>query len=364
MQRRGSPLIVVTAPPDAKMVAPRNPQDSMKSTWRGQDKNTWGFSHWILHVLNVHPTDFNRDVPVHAKTDPLPYLSERMTHAYIMLAATWPMILHQAYVWYFGKNFSALGALALYGAAFNLNGIHLMWTLRRLGHIYGFLDGDKHERDQVPDASVNKVVSALLMTSSVRPLMTLFLAWNNNQGPLDVSWWIVLEVGLYQVVLDFWFYWYHRFMHESDTLWQYHRTHHLTKHPNPLMTLFADHPQEFFDIVGIPMLTWITLKFFGLPMNFYDWWICHQYVVFLELSGHSGLRIYSAPPTPFRALYWYLGAEICIEDHDLHHRQGWKRSANYGKQSMLWDQVFGTRAKRIELQKDRVNFNDRVNLFF
>jgi hypothetical protein len=34
-------------------------------------------------------------------------------------------------------------------------------------------------------------------------------------------------------------------------LWKYHRTHHLTKHPNPLLTLYADTEQEFFDILGV-----------------------------------------------------------------------------------------------------------------
>lgn len=72
-------------------------------------------------------------------------------------------------------------------------------------------------------------------------------------------------------------------MHDIDTLWKYHRTHHLTKHPNPLLTLFADTEQEIFNIAVIPLLAWGSMKLVGFPMGFYDWWICHQYAVWTEI---------------------------------------------------------------------------------
>jgi sterol desaturase/sphingolipid hydroxylase (fatty acid hydroxylase superfamily) len=53
---------------------------------------------------------------------------------------------------------------------------------------------------------------------------------------------------------------------------------------------------------------------------------------------------------------------LCIEDHDLHHRKGWKNSANYGKQTRLWDKLFGTCAERIELTPENIDYNYQLKL--
>jgi len=246
-------------------------------------------------------------------------------------------------------------AFPFYTIAFHANAIREIHILRKLGHKWGFLDGDKHERDQVPDVSVRKVFNSLSLTAVVRPLITVFAAYRTSQTPVDsLSWWLPVEIGIYGIVLDFYFYWYHRVMHEFDGLWKYHRTHHLTKHPNPLLSLYADSEQELFDIAIVPLLTYGTMKLFGFPMGFYDWWVCHHYLFFTELFGHSGLRIFSVPTSTNNWFLRLFDAELATEDHDLHHRQGWKKSHNYGKQTLLWDRVFGTAGERIEMRRDNI----------
>ena len=312
----------------------------------------------------MNPSDLNRPTPVHQKTDKMPYLPMSQCHKWIIPHALWPLLAHQAYTWYFERNLHWFAAFVFYSIAFKINAIHELNVLRELGHTYGFLDGDKHARDEVPDVGVKKVFRSLSSTSTFRPLMTVFLAYRTSITPYQsLSFlWLPLELGLYGIVLDFYFYWYHRAMHESDTLWNFHRTHHLTKHPNPLLTLYADAGQEIFDIAIIPLLTYFTLKLVGLPMGFSDWWICHQYIVFTELFGHSGLRLYSTVPSTNAWFLNYFDAELIIEDHDLHHRTGWKQSHNYGKQTLLWDKVFGTAAKRIEGVKENVDWDNKVVL--
>jgi sterol desaturase/sphingolipid hydroxylase (fatty acid hydroxylase superfamily) len=114
--------------------------------------------------------------------------------------------------------------------------------------------------------------------------MTIALTYTPGIQPrdavTDLRWWLFLplRLGLYVIILDFWFHWYHRAMHEVPFLWKYHRTHHLSKHPTPLLTAYADEEQEIFDMVVIPFLTYATLWAIGLPLGFYDWWICHQYI--------------------------------------------------------------------------------------
>jgi sterol desaturase/sphingolipid hydroxylase (fatty acid hydroxylase superfamily) len=347
------------------MAAP-NPKDSMKSTWRRISKDEWTPWHWFYEILGVHPTALDKMVPVHSKEDLVPHLPEWKAHRWVILHSLVPLVLHQTYVSYTGHNIGALAAFFYYGFAFKAIAIHQLHMLRGLGHVYGFFDGDKHARDDVPDVGVAKVVHSLMSTSTFRPMMTVFLAYRTAETPataLASNWgWLFIEAGLYGIILDFWFYWYHRVMHEVDSLWKYHRTHHLTKHPNPLLTLYADTEQEFWDIAGIPLLTYFSMKLMGMPMGFYEWWICHQYVVFAELAGHSGLRIHACPPNLFSWALQYFNAELVIEDHDLHHRTGWKSSHNYGKQTRLWDRIFGTCRDRIETTEQAIDWERTADM--
>jgi len=343
---------------------PSRARDSMKSTWRLSDKKTWAPHNWILHLLQIHPTKIGKPIPVHAKDDPMPYLPHSQTHLWVLTHALWPCILQQLYCWNYGKNLSPLWCFVLYTSAYHITGVQVLHMLTNAGHKYGFLDGDKHARDQVPDASVQSTVHSLILTALIRPLMAVMLTYKPSEQPISFSWWVVAEIGLYPIVLDFYFYWYHRTMHEVDGLWQFHRQHHLTKHPTPLLTLFADHEQEVFDIVIIPLLALTTMKIFGFPMGFYEFWICSSYIFFTELVGHSGLRILSRPPstnTPFVSL---IDAELLIEDHDLHHRKGYRKSSNYGKQTKIWDMVFGTTGPRYETLPSNFDFTTPVYLTY
>jgi sterol desaturase/sphingolipid hydroxylase (fatty acid hydroxylase superfamily) len=51
---------------------------------------------------------------------------------------------------------------------------------------------------------------------------------------------------------------------------------------------------------------------------------------------------------------------LIIEDHDLHHRKGYRKSSNYGKQTMLWDRLFGTKTPRLE--SENVDFDLEVHM--
>ncbi|PYH90007.1 hypothetical protein BO71DRAFT_93717 [Aspergillus ellipticus CBS 707.79] len=339
----------------------RNPKDSMKSSWRELDRKEWTPFHWFYEILGIHPLALDKDVPIHPKTDKVPYMGQWSQHRWVLFHSFIPLAVHQLYVAYTGRNFTALAAFFFYSVAFKLIAIHEFHVMRRIGHRIGFLDGDEHARDGVPDVGVQKVVTSLMSTSTFRPIMTVFLSYSSAVAPAQMSWkWLPLEIGLYGIVLDFWFYWYHRLMHDVGSLWKYHRTHHLTKHPNPLLTLYADTEQEFFDIAGIPLMTYFSLRLMGLPMGFYEWWICHQYVMFAELAGHSGLRMHASPPNTLNWLLKLFKAELVIEDHDLHHRKGWKKSHNYGKQTRLWDRIFGTCGARIESVPDNIAYEDKV----
>ncbi|KAL4934530.1 sterol desaturase family protein [Aspergillus undulatus] len=336
-----------------------NPKDSMKSTWRDANRDEWNFYHHLIDFLNVYPVDRDREVPVHSKDDKVPYVPQWSMHRFVLIYSAVPLLIHQVFSSYTGYNLGPIAAFNFYFFCFNAIVIYEAHILRRLGHRFGFLDGDKHERDGIPDVGIQKVVQSLYKTTGSRLVMSIYFSYNASRLPAQMNWaWLPLEIGLYGIVLDFWFYWYHRAMHDVGFLWKFHRTHHLTKHPNPLLSAYADHEQEFFDMVGVPFCTYMTLKTFGLPMGFYEWWICHEYIAFTEVLGHSGLRVHGTAPSTLGWLLDLFKADIVIEDHDLHHRKGYRKSYNYGKQTRLWDRIFGTCHDRIESAKDNIDYEN------
>jgi len=141
------------------------------------------------------------------KNDPIPALSDWQAQRWVVCHAILPLCLHQAYAWYTGKNLGPLAAFFLYAYAFRWIAVRELHMLRALGQIYGFLDGDEHERDGVPDIGVGKVIRSLLSTTIFRPMFTVALAYRKSQTPLEMNfYWLPLEVGLYGIILDFWFY--------------------------------------------------------------------------------------------------------------------------------------------------------------
>ncbi|WPG98789.1 Hypothetical protein R9X50_00158500 [Acrodontium crateriforme] len=347
-----------------------NPKDSMKSTWRSADKSTWRINHHILDKMDVHPTKLNEPAPVFAKTDPIPYMPHWQQHILVLVHAFLPILLHQAFVSLTGQNLGPVIAGIYYTIAFGAIAVREVHLIRKLAYKYGYLDGDVHLRDEIPDAGVDKIATTLNKVTGARIAMAIYLTYKMNVAPFDEmadpAWWgwLLVQTAIYPIAIDFWFYMYHRAMHDVPFLWQFHRTHHLTKHPNALMSAYADHVQEFFDIAGIPLLAYGTMRAMGLEMSFYQLWICSQYIAYTEIGGHSGLRIALTPPNPLDPVLKMLRMELVLEDHDLHHRKGWRKSHNYGKQTRVWDRIFGTCIDRIETTPTNVDYVNTAQMPF
>ncbi|KAF5640842.1 fg-gap repeat family [Fusarium sp. NRRL 52700] len=228
---------------------------------------------------SVQPSRKRSRIPVHPKSSKIPYLAQLSQHLWVLSYSSLPLIIHES--WLFYAEYQPPGYLAvfvIYFTSFYCIAFHQVFILHRLGRIYGYLDGDVHRRDKVADFGEVAAFMSLFKTAGSRTAMTIFLSYDPNQTPAaatrDWTWWLYLTfaVGLYPVILDFWFYWYHRAMHEIPFLWKFHRTHHLTKHPNASLTAYAGHVQEVIDMVGIPTLTYLTLLMVQLPLGFYEWW--------------------------------------------------------------------------------------------
>lgn len=73
--------------------------------------------------------------------------------------------------------------------------------------------------------------------------------------------------------------------------------------------------------------------------------------------------MYFTAPQAFPFLLQKLGMDITLEDHDIHHRSSYRgRGGNYGKQTRIWDRVFGTVEDRVEGPNENIDKNLPVNL--
>lgn len=231
---------------------------------------------------------------------------------------------------------------------------HYFETLYDLSRRYGFFDGSA-PRDVISPSMVPRVIYEAFLAMSLRPFVIIAFAYDRH-ATCEISLWLPVQLFFFTLIADFFYYWVHRATHEFDRLWCLHRLHHTLKHPSPSLLGYADAPQEIFDIIGT-----MTLAYLAYPLRFDELQIWLVYLVSIEASGHSGVRVYM-PGCLTSTILRLWDCELALEDHDLHHRHGWRDSFNYGKQSRLWDALFGTWLERVEGTKDNLDWSTRVTL--
>lgn len=369
VQRASTSTNASTDPvPDAgKANAPSVGNTSFKSHWRDNPSAKRDAVIWLIDFLDAWPLP--NEHPAVPTGAPVPYLSPLTFFRWSFLRTFIPIALQWGFsyllndVIYAGQTspwplagWGPWFAGVWYVLWYYLIGVDTIRSCRELGARYGFFDSSV-PRDEIPDAMRGRVAASVLLTVVQRTFMEITTAYDTNAKP-SVRWQLPIQMAVYTWTLDFYYYWYHRVMHESNTLWPYHRTHHLSRHPNTFLTLFADDEQELFDMVGIPFLTYLTMCCFDfLKPNFYEWWCCNIMVTVVELVGHAGVRMYFTASQAFPFLLQRFDMDIALEDHDIHHRRGWKGSGNYGKQTRIWDKIFGTVLPRDEGPNTNIDKN-------
>ena len=304
-----------------------------------RDKNL-PIVHKVIKVLNLLPLA-SEDVRRTELTDPVPWFSELNQALFLLPFAVLPYAVRTLYYNYVSHELpgrcAMWGCLFVYTMAFGVCWIHF---LRHLSKKYGYFHGARG-RDTIPFSEVNKIAKEILGAVLLRSALVVYSSYDPHTAP-SLSIWTPLQLFFFTVVDDFYYYWLHRVCHETESAWKLHRLHHTTKATTLLLLGYADDIQECFDLFLVPLATWLT---FPIPFDaFVIWMLIH---VSIQVVGHSGIRLHHGTLltgpylTPF-------GAEIVTEDHDLHHRHGWRESYNYGKQSRLWDGLFGTKGERIE----------------
>lgn len=152
----------------------------------------------------------------------------------------------------------------------------------------------------------------------------------------------VLHFIIFFVVLDFFHYWQHRFLHECPGFWAIHKLHHSATEMN-FITVTREHPLD--KAVNVLFFTF-TAIITGVPEE--------HYVSFAILSSAYGMIKHSS----FIDGWGFFGKYIVQSprDHWIHHSPYVEHyDTNYGNNLAIWDHLFGTYYKGDKL-------NDRIGL--
>ncbi|WFD35797.1 hypothetical protein MCUN1_002662 [Malassezia cuniculi] len=319
--------------------------------WRYEKPSQLTFAEKLVNYLGPLPENSNH-VKYPRFTGTAPAYLEWEQYLHLMPLPLVIPFVRWAFPYVFGVTIHPVGMFFFYILMFTAVVLIFGGHLKRLTEKYGYLDGAA-ERDAIPRELAPFLLRELFNASSLRGAMLVLLSYKRDE-PITLSWWLPLQLATMSLMSDFIYYWAHRSTHEVGALWKLHMRHHTTKHPNLLLLGYADEPQEIFDAIASP-----TIMYLLYPVSFDTFAIWLIIYLSIEIMGHSGLRMYypTLLTSPFLRPF---KLELCIEDHDLHHRMGWRSSYNYCKQSLLWDTLFGTSIPRIETKYDNVDFNSSL----
>ncbi|BFZ22189.1 hypothetical protein BsWGS_25228 [Bradybaena similaris] len=150
----------------------------------------------------------------------------------------------------------------------------------------------------------------------------LYENWHLIDLPWDNPWtWFI---GF--IAVDFLYYWFHRFSHESNIVWASHQVHHSSEEYNLTTALRQSLMQKYYS-----MLLNFPMAFFIPPSVFY---VHQQFNLLYQFWIHTEV-IHSLGP-----LEYILNTP---SHHRVHHgRNPYCIDKNYGGTLIIWDKIFNT----------------------
>lgn len=156
-----------------------------------------------------------------------------------------------------------------------------------------------------------------------------WLSAHFGSGLWPAKWPLVAQLALSFVVVEFFHYWAHRWMHEIDFLWRFHATHHSA----PRLYWLNANRFHVVDTTFLNLGFTVPLIALGADARIFSLWIVASAIH--GLFQHANMSIRCGP------LNWIFSM---AELHRWHHsRTVTESNTNYGSNLILWDVVFGTR---------------------
>lgn len=153
-----------------------------------------------------------------------------------------------------------------------------------------------------------------------------------SQGEAHRSMSLIPAVILALLIMDFIWYWIHRFSHESKSrlglwLWKMHLAHHLPQQVYVLM-----------HAVGHPINTLIARSIFSLPLYFMGFSVEAVFITNLIVGLQATISHFNVDLRVGWVNYLLVGTEL----HRYHHSADPKEGKNYASVVPIWDILFGT----------------------
>ncbi|XP_005104093.2 alkylglycerol monooxygenase [Aplysia californica] len=175
--------------------------------------------------------------------------------------------------------------------------------------------------------SMTHGVLSLLHSLLFRSIELLIYVWiYDNYHLIDLPWDSGVTWFVAFVLFDFFYYWFHRFSHESNIIWASHQVHHSSEDYNLTTALRQSLMQKYYSMcVYFPMALIVPPSAYYVHQQFnllYQFWI-HTEVV------HS-----------IGPLEYILNT---ASHHRVHHgRNPYCIDKNYGGTLIVWDRMFNT----------------------
>ena len=142
-------------------------------------------------------------------------------------------------------------------------------------------------------------------------------------------WYIPLSIIIFLLIHDFYYYWLHKWMHESKILRRFHMHHHKSVNTTAF-TSFSFHPVEsVLQGVIVPIIVIV------LPMSLLALSITLILMTISAIINHGGVEIY-----PLGKKFKFFGKHIIGATHHDHHHRNVKK--NYGLYFTFWDRIMKT----------------------
>ena len=138
---------------------------------------------------------------------------------------------------------------------------------------------------------------------------------------------MVVQLPLFMVIEDTWFYWAHRLLHTPFFYKHIHKMHHEYKQPHSWAVEYS-HPIEYVLANSIGIFLGAMLLRSHIH-TFYIW------IVIRTAEGVDGHCGYDFWFSPFRYFPFRPGSNV----HDYHHSHN---VGNYGSLFNFWDSICGT----------------------
>jgi len=176
-------------------------------------------------------------------------------------------------------------------------------------------------------ASMGSMILYMIISVPTRALEILLYAHAYQRRLVSFDWDSVVTWLVAAIVVDFLFYWFHRFAHETNIGWAGHQVHHGSEDYNFTTSLRQSALLKMYTI-----LFYLPLGLLGVPLP--------ATVAHMQLNIIYQMWIHTELVTTLGPLEWILNT---ASHHRVHHgSQPWCLDKNYGGVLIIWDRIFGT----------------------